>query len=150
MCASLNSYTPLIFLALLEVLSIYYEHNLHRSEQRERMSEVLWALSGVHARVLLFGRATVPERKQSCKRSCEGEWNSTVAYRCDAKEHTGELMHVQLQEDVCMINDLHLPLQKVAERGQKLDQLGGTVKKVREDAYQMRHNAEMFLEHQQK
>ena len=97
-CASLNSYTPSNFLALLEVLFIYYEHNLHRSEHRECMSEVLWALSGVHARVLLFGSATVPERKESCKRSCEGEWNSTVAYRCDANEHKCELMHVQLQE----------------------------------------------------
>ena len=57
-------------------------------------------------------------------------------------------MHVQLQEDVCMINDLHLPLQKVVERGQKLDQVNGAVKKVREEAYQMRHNAEMLLEQQ--
>ena len=48
-------------------------------QSRERMSEVLWSLSGVHVCVSLFGSATVPERKESRKRSCQGEWNSTVA-----------------------------------------------------------------------
>ena len=55
---------------------------------------------------------------------------------------------MQLQDGALAMttSESHLPLQKVAERGQKLGQVDVATAKMNKEACQMEHNAEMFLE----
>ena len=46
-----------------------------------------------------------------------------------------------------MISDLHLPLQRAEERGQRLGQVDVAVANMNEEACQMERDAEMFHEH---
>ena len=58
---------------------------------------------------------------------------------------------MQLQDGALAMttSESHLPLQKVAERGQKLGQVDVATAKMNKEAYRMRHNAEKFQEQEE-